>query len=355
MQLHNIKLQQALVGLNVRQAAAGGDAAALGGKFRDLRGRKEVNYTQQDAKDIIDRNTADDNAAYMRLAERIIQQQDAAVSSPAAIRASIPEQGRVLTFKRAVVVDTWADLKIHLAATAAKAASWGVRVLILAASLLILAAFAWAARSFRAARAKAGLSRAASRPERQVAGVLKFRRLLDFDRPRLPLKLSRVSSSRYRVRRATLDDIRQLTALWQSMQFPTDDLAKRVTEFQVAEGADGAVLGAVGLQIAERQAWFTARPLVTSPWPNICARCYGIACTPSLPITVCSESGPGTGALLEPLRPAQSRRRSIGKAAGPVARAVLRLADVEVKGRRRDGHVAGQGVRHVHGVGKAAH
>ena len=152
VQLHNLKLQQALVGLNVRQAAAAGDTAALGGKLRDLRGRKEVNYTQQDAKDIIDRNTADDNAAYMRLAERIIQQQDAAVSSPAAIRASIPEQGRVLTFKRAVVVDTWADLKIHLAATAAKAASWGVRLLILAASLLILAGFAWAARSFRPAR-----------------------------------------------------------------------------------------------------------------------------------------------------------------------------------------------------------
>ncbi len=150
VQLHNIKLQQALVGLNVRQAAVVGDSAALGGKFRDLRGRKEVTYTQQDAKDIIDRNTADDNAAYMRLAERIIQQQDAAVSSPAAIRASIPEQGRVLTFKRAVVVNTWADLKIHLTATAAKAASWGVRLLILALSLLILAGFAWAARSFRA-------------------------------------------------------------------------------------------------------------------------------------------------------------------------------------------------------------
>jgi hypothetical protein len=74
------------------------------------------------------------------------------VSSPAAIRANIPEQGRVLTFKRAVVVDTWADLKLHLTATAAKAASWGVRVLILAASLLILAAFAWSARSFRAGR-----------------------------------------------------------------------------------------------------------------------------------------------------------------------------------------------------------
>jgi hypothetical protein len=149
VQLHNIKLQQALVGLNVRQAAAAGDTAALGGKFRDLRGRKEVTYTQQDAKDIIDRNTADDNAAYMRLAERIIQQQDAAVSSPAAIRASIPEQGRVLTFKRAVVVDTWADLKIRLEATAVKAASWTVRILILAVSLMILGCFAWAARSFR--------------------------------------------------------------------------------------------------------------------------------------------------------------------------------------------------------------
>ena len=155
VQLHNIKLQEALVGLNVRQAAAAGDTAALGGKLRDLRGRKEVNYTQQDAKDIIDRNTADDNAAYMRLAERIIQQQDAAVSSPAAIRASIPEQGRVLTFKRAVVVDTWADLKIHLTATAAKAASWGVRLLILTASLLVLAGFAWAARSFRPGKTSA--------------------------------------------------------------------------------------------------------------------------------------------------------------------------------------------------------
>jgi len=149
VQLHNIKLQQALVGLNVRQATAAGEPGALGGKLRELRGRKEVNYSQQDAKDIIDRNTADDNAAYMRLAERLIQQQDAAVSSPAAIRANIPEQGRVLTFKRAVVVDPWADLRIDLQAKAAKAASWGVRVLILAGTLLFLIGFASAASSFR--------------------------------------------------------------------------------------------------------------------------------------------------------------------------------------------------------------
>jgi N-acetylglutamate synthase-like GNAT family acetyltransferase len=66
-------------------------------------------------------------------------------------------------------------------------------------------------------------------------------------------KFGGVSSSKYRVRRATLDDIGQLTALWESMNYPTSDLARRVTEFQVAEGPDGAVLGALGLQIAERQ------------------------------------------------------------------------------------------------------
>ena len=62
-----------------------------------------------------------------------------------------------------------------------------------------------------------------------------------------------MSSSKYRVRRATLDDIGQLTAIWESMHYPTEELARRVTEFQVAEGADGKLLGAVGLQIAERQ------------------------------------------------------------------------------------------------------
>jgi N-acetylglutamate synthase-like GNAT family acetyltransferase len=57
----------------------------------------------------------------------------------------------------------------------------------------------------------------------------------------------------YRVRRATLDDIGQLMALWQSMKLPADELAKRVTEFQVAVGTDQKVVGAVGMQISERQ------------------------------------------------------------------------------------------------------
>ncbi len=62
-----------------------------------------------------------------------------------------------------------------------------------------------------------------------------------------------MNSSDYHVRRATLDDIGQLTALWNAMNFPAAELAKRPTEFQVTEGADGNLVGLVGLQIAERQ------------------------------------------------------------------------------------------------------
>jgi hypothetical protein len=151
VQLHNLKLQQALVGLNVRQAVAGGNSASLGGKFRDLRNRKEVNYTQQDAKDMLDRNSADDNATLMRLAERLIQQQDAAVSSVSALRANLPEQGRVLTFKRAVVVDQWANLQIALKAVTQQTAPWGIRLLFLGVTLVVLGLIAWAGRALFAA------------------------------------------------------------------------------------------------------------------------------------------------------------------------------------------------------------
>ncbi len=148
VQLNNLKLQQALVGLNVRQAA-NGPADAVAAKVRELRNRKDANYTQQDAKAIIDRNTTEENAAFVRLAQRLIQQQDAAVSSPAAIRASIPEQGRLLTFRRAVVVDTWAELGVHLAANATQTASPRTRSVILGSVLLVLALFLWSARRFR--------------------------------------------------------------------------------------------------------------------------------------------------------------------------------------------------------------
>ena len=62
-----------------------------------------------------------------------------------------------------------------------------------------------------------------------------------------------MTAANYRVRRATLEDIEPLTGLWQAMHLPADDLAKRITEFQIAEDAQGQLLGAVGLQLLERQ------------------------------------------------------------------------------------------------------
>jgi hypothetical protein len=143
VQLHNIKLQEALVGLNVRQATTtGAGAASLGSRFRDLHEGKDINYTQQDAKDLIEKSTADDNSTFMRLAERIIQQQDAATTAPAAIHATVPEQAHVLTFKRSVAIDQWSSLNINLKAKAIRAVSWTIRSAILlglvAATVLLI-------------------------------------------------------------------------------------------------------------------------------------------------------------------------------------------------------------------------
>ena len=68
-----------------------------------------------------------------------------------------------------------------------------------------------------------------------------------------PLGWTAMDSSNYRVRRATLDDLAQLTILWQTMQWPVQEISKRITEFQVVENAEGKILGTAGLQVAERQ------------------------------------------------------------------------------------------------------
>ncbi len=50
------------------------------------------------------------------------------------------------------------------------------------------------------------------------------------------------------VRRATVEDLAALKAIWLSMQLPADALEPRLTEFQVVERA-GEVVGAIGFQI----------------------------------------------------------------------------------------------------------
>jgi N-acetylglutamate synthase-like GNAT family acetyltransferase len=54
----------------------------------------------------------------------------------------------------------------------------------------------------------------------------------------------------YRIRRATTDDLDQLMAVWTVAALPAAELEKQFTDFQVAESAEGQIVGAIALQVA---------------------------------------------------------------------------------------------------------
>lgn len=56
----------------------------------------------------------------------------------------------------------------------------------------------------------------------------------------------------HQVRRATTDDLPQLVQLLKVTLLPADVLEKRFTEFQVVEATGGKLIGAIGLQIANK-------------------------------------------------------------------------------------------------------
>src|SRR5262245_10736685 len=60
-----------------------------------------------------------------------------------------------------------------------------------------------------------------------------------------------MTASNQQVRRATIDDLPKLNALWQAEHLPWQELEKRFKEFQVVE-LDGDVAGALGLEIVGR-------------------------------------------------------------------------------------------------------
>jgi N-acetylglutamate synthase-like GNAT family acetyltransferase len=64
-----------------------------------------------------------------------------------------------------------------------------------------------------------------------------------------------MSSANLQVRRATVDDLPGLNALWTAMHFPVAelDLEKRLTEFQVAVDGAGKLLGTVAFEVAGQQ------------------------------------------------------------------------------------------------------
>lgn len=55
-------------------------------------------------------------------------------------------------------------------------------------------------------------------------------------------------------RRATVEDLPRLRGLWQTALLPAQGLEKNLTEFQLAEGLDGRLMGALGFQILKQDA-----------------------------------------------------------------------------------------------------
>jgi N-acetylglutamate synthase-like GNAT family acetyltransferase len=55
---------------------------------------------------------------------------------------------------------------------------------------------------------------------------------------------------RYQLRRATLDDLTPLKALWEVARQPVTEWEKRLTQFQIVERSDGILCGAFGFRAA---------------------------------------------------------------------------------------------------------
>ena len=74
--------------------------------------------------------------------------------------------------------------------------------------------------------------------------------------PRGPIPIFMLmTDAPYVARRATVEDLPQLLALWELERLPATALEKRFTEFQVVSDHAGVVLAAIGLQIAGAQGW----------------------------------------------------------------------------------------------------
>jgi N-acetylglutamate synthase-like GNAT family acetyltransferase len=118
-----------------------------------------------------------------------------------------------------------------------------------------------------------------------------------------------VNIDAYQVRRATTDDLAQLSQMWAEAQFPVDELEKRFTEFQVAATAEGVVVASVGLQVAGTDGkihseWFTDFAMSDSLRPLLWERLQVVAANRGLFRMWTDESAPfwkrGAGFLTAP-------------------------------------------------------
>jgi hypothetical protein len=119
VQLHNLKMEQALVGLNYRRNAVfqdqlPGGVIGTNAALNLLKANQPPRYSHQEAKQALELNSAEENSALLTLAEHLIQQQNAAQVAPETIRASLPVLGTRVTFTRSLLVESGPGTMLHL-------------------------------------------------------------------------------------------------------------------------------------------------------------------------------------------------------------------------------------------------
>ncbi len=134
VQLNNLKVEQAMVGLSSRRLQS------LGGQVES-----EVRFSREEADRLLTANSAEESRALTELAQRFVAHQDAALSSPTALRAGFPEHGRSFRFARRLQAEPWQEM--HLTLEEGKSSAAGAPVVFVALALFGLAALqGWNAR-----------------------------------------------------------------------------------------------------------------------------------------------------------------------------------------------------------------
>ncbi|MEI7732755.1 MAG: hypothetical protein WCO56_24500 [Verrucomicrobiota bacterium] len=151
VQLHNLKMQQALLGLNQRRQNAFESLEKKDGKtartpFARWEPGQIPDYTQQQAQQALEQNAAEDNTALYRLAERLIGQQSAGGGKPESIRAALPIQGHPLTFTGSLQVKPWSDLIVKLDIVPIARHAWMATWRLLGGVFIVLLILAFAVR-----------------------------------------------------------------------------------------------------------------------------------------------------------------------------------------------------------------
>ncbi len=113
--MHNLKTQQAFLGLNfrnnfVQNQTGNGQQLDFNG---DISG-DQMQFKPEDVEQLMIMNSDDVNAAFSIQAERIIRQQEAAVEKPDLLRTTFPQQGKAYTFQQTVQVGDWSKLELTI-------------------------------------------------------------------------------------------------------------------------------------------------------------------------------------------------------------------------------------------------